>query len=79
MLAFVIGAICVRLKEIYFSFITLAFQMFIHSIILTWVSLTGGDQGLRGGIPRPPFLGIDLNSAMSLYMLLRRRLHALYR
>ncbi|MBC7578525.1 MAG: branched-chain amino acid ABC transporter permease, partial [Tardiphaga sp.] len=38
-LALVIGAICVRLKEIYFSFITLAFQMFVHSIILTWVSL----------------------------------------
>lgn len=68
LLALVIGAICVRLKEIYFSFITLAFQMFIHSIILTWVSLTGGDQGLRGGIPRPPFLGIDLGNGMALYM-----------
>lgn len=67
-LALVIGAICVRLKEIYFSFITLAFQMFIHSIILTWVSLTGGDQGLRGGIPRPPFLGIDLSNSVALYM-----------
>lgn len=67
-LALVIGAICVRLKEIYFSFITLAFQMFLHSIILTWVSLTGGDQGLRGGIPRPPFLGIDLGDAMTLYV-----------
>jgi branched-chain amino acid transport system permease protein len=58
----------VRLKEIYFSFITLAFQMFIHSIILTWVSLTGGDQGLRGGIPRPPFLGIDLGNSIALYI-----------
>ena len=67
-LALVIGAICVRLKEIYFSFITLAFQMFLHSIILTWVNLTGGDQGLRGGIPRPVFLGIDLNNAMTLYI-----------
>ncbi len=67
-LALAIGAICVRLKEIYFSFITLAFQMFIHSIILTWVSLTGGDQGLRGGIPRPPFLGIDLSNSVALYM-----------
>lgn len=67
LLALVIGAICVRLKEIYFSFITLAFQMFIHSIILTWVDLTGGDQGLRGGIPRPPFLGIDLGDAGTLY------------
>jgi branched-chain amino acid transport system permease protein len=67
LLALVIGAICVRLKDIYFSFITLAFQMFIHSIILTWVSMTGGDQGLRGGIPRPPFLGIDLSKGASLY------------
>ena len=67
LLALVIGAICVRLQEIYFAFITLAFQMFIHSIILTWVGLTGGDQGLRGGIPRPPFLGIDLNDARTLY------------
>ena len=30
----VIGAICVRLKEIYFAFVTLAFQMLIHSLIL---------------------------------------------
>ena len=67
LLALVIGAICVRLREIYFSFITLAFQMFIHSIILTWVSLTGGDQGLRGGIPRPAFWGIDLSDGMTLY------------
>ncbi len=67
LLALVIGAICVRLKEIYFSFITLALQMFIHSIILTWVSLTGGDQGLRGGIPRPVFWGIDLNDGLTLY------------
>src|SRR5439155_4551783 len=28
--ATVIGAICVRLKEIYFAFVTLAFQMLIH-------------------------------------------------
>ncbi len=67
LLALVIGAICVRLKDIYFAFITLAFQMFIYSVILTWVGLTGGDQGLRGGIPRPPFLGINLNDARTLY------------
>ena len=64
----VIGAICVRLKEIYFAFVTLAFQMLIHSTILSWVSLTGGDQGLRGGIPRPAFLGIDLSNHLHLYI-----------
>jgi branched-chain amino acid transport system permease protein len=67
-LAFIIGVICVRLTEIYFSFITLAFQMFLHSIILTWVSMTGGDQGLRGGIPRPIFFGVNLNNPMSFYV-----------
>ena len=67
LLGLLIGAICVRLKEIYFSFLTLAFQMLIHSVILTWTSLTGGDQGLMGGIPRPPFLGINLSDHTSLY------------
>ena len=67
LLGLVIGAICVRLKEIYFSFLTLAFQMLIHSVILTWTSLTGGDQGLMGGIPRPPFLGINLADHTTLY------------
>ena len=60
MLALVVGAICVRLNEIYFAFLTLAFQMLIYNVILGWVSFTGGDQGLMGGIPRPTFLGIDL-------------------
>ena len=68
LVAAVIGAICVRLKEIYFAFVTLAFQMLIHSTILSWTSLTGGDQGLRGGIPRPVFFGIDLSNQMHLYV-----------
>lgn len=66
--ALIIGAICVRLKEIYFAFLTLAFQMFLHSLIILWVPLTGGDQGLRGGIPRPPFVGIDLADQRQLYI-----------
>lgn len=60
MLAIVVGAISIRLKDIYFSFITLAFQMLLYSLVIAWVPLTGGDQGLMGGIPRPVFLGIDL-------------------
>ena len=67
LLGLIIGSICVRLKEIYFSFLTLAFQMLIHSVIITWSSLTGGDQGLMGGIPRTPFWGINLGNTTSLY------------
>jgi branched-chain amino acid transport system permease protein len=66
--ATVIGAICIRLKEIYFSFLTLAFQMLLHSTIIAWTSLTGGDQGLTGGVPRPPFLGIRLDEPQHLYL-----------
>ena len=62
-----VGAICVRLKEIYFAFLTLAFQMFVHRIILSWVDMTGGDQGITGGIPRPVFLGINLANFRELY------------
>jgi branched-chain amino acid transport system permease protein len=68
-LGLVVGAICVRLKEIYFAFLTLAFQMLLHSLIILWVPLTGGDQGLRGGIPRPPFLGVNLANQTHLYLL----------
>ena len=67
LLGLVVGAICVRLKEIYFSFITLAFQMLVHSVIISWSSFTGGDQGLMGGIPRPPFLGVNLAEPLPLY------------
>jgi branched-chain amino acid transport system permease protein len=67
-IAIIIGAICVRLKEIYFAFVTLAFQMLIHSLIISWASLTGGDQGLRGGIPRPVFLGVNLADPTHLYL-----------
>ena len=66
-LATFIGAICIRLKDIYISFLTLAFQMLIYSIILALVSITGGDQGLMGGFPKPPFLGIDLGKPFDFY------------
>jgi len=64
----VIGAICIRLKEIYFSFLTLAFQMLLYSLIIAWTPVTGGDQGLTGGLPRPPFLGIRLDDPHHLYL-----------
>ena len=65
----VVGVFCIRLDDIYFSFLTLAFQMLLYSVIIGWVSLTGGDQGLMGGIPRPPFLGINLAEPRQLFVL----------
>ena len=65
----VVGVFCIRLDDIYFSFLTLAFQMLLYSVLIGWVSLTGGDQGLMGGIPRPPFLGINLAEPRQLFVL----------
>ncbi|WP_244552814.1 branched-chain amino acid ABC transporter permease [Bradyrhizobium sp. Ghvi] len=65
--ALCVGAICVRLSTDYFAFITLAFQMLIYSVIISWQSLTGGDQGLRGGLPRREIFGFDLASQLHLY------------
>lgn len=67
-LAAVVGAVCARLNEIYFAFLTLAFQMLLYSLIVSSVTITGGDQGLTGGIPRPVFLGVNLASQRHLYM-----------
>jgi branched-chain amino acid transport system permease protein len=65
--AFCVGAICVRLGTDYFAFITLAMQMLFYSVIISWQTFTGGDQGLRGGIPRREIFGFELASQLHLY------------
>lgn len=66
--AVAVGAICIRLRLIYFAFVTLAMQMLMHSVVISWVGLTGGDQGLLGGIPRRTVLGVDLGIQYNLYV-----------
>ena len=72
--ALIIGYFVTRLTAIYFSFLTLAFGQIIYTIIIKWEGLTGGDQGLVGGIRRPPIdifgCVIDMKSPMSLYYLI---------
>jgi len=64
--ALIIGFLCVRLDEIYFAMLTLAFGMMIHTLIWQWDRLTGGADGLVG-IPRPSFLGWDLSDHQVYY------------
>jgi len=58
----VIGYFCVRLDEIYFAMLTLAFAQMIFAIADKWTSVTGGSDGLVG-IPRPPLrlFGLELS------------------
>jgi branched-chain amino acid transport system permease protein len=51
--ALIIGLFCIRLGSIYFAMLTLAFNQIIYFIVIRWTNLTGGDQGLIGGVPLP--------------------------
>lgn len=74
--ALIIGFFCIRLTQIYFSMLTLAFSQIVWAIVFKWNSLTGGDTGLIG-INFPAY--IDSNTrfyyftlavvAVSLYLL----------
>ncbi|HSV83128.1 MAG TPA: branched-chain amino acid ABC transporter permease [Ramlibacter sp.] len=44
----VIGWFCVRLNQIYFSMLTLAFSMLIWAVAMKWKAVTGGDDGFVG-------------------------------
>jgi len=46
--SFCIGYFCVRLTDIYFAMLTLAFSMLVWSIAFKWRSVTGGDDGFVG-------------------------------
>lgn len=58
-LAVPIGWLCVRHVRIYFAMLTLAFAMLLHSFLLKFYHLTGGDEGMR--VVRPVLLGLDLD------------------
>lgn len=63
LLATVIGAFCVRLDEVYFAMLTLAFGMMVYAIVHQWRSLTNGSDGIAG-FPLGSFgLGLDLQLA----------------
>jgi branched-chain amino acid transport system permease protein len=50
--AVLLGFLCLRRRGIYFALLTLAFAQMLYYTAYTWVSLTGGEPGLRN-IPRP--------------------------
>jgi branched-chain amino acid transport system permease protein len=58
LLAFLIGAISVRLSRDYFAIGTLAFAAVVSAFLINWKSLTHGVLGVSG-IPRPVVLGYD--------------------
>jgi branched-chain amino acid transport system permease protein len=50
--ALVFGFFCVRLSQIYFAMLTLAFSQIVWAVCFKWNDVTGGDQGLSD-VPFP--------------------------
>lgn len=60
LLALIIGFFSVRLDEVYFSMLTLAFGMMVFAIVYQWRSVTNGSDGIAGFRVGSFGLGIDL-------------------
>ncbi|MFP4537795.1 MAG: branched-chain amino acid ABC transporter permease [Dichotomicrobium sp.] len=60
LLALVIGFFCVRLTEVYFTMLTLAFGMMVFSIAQQWRSVTNGSDGITGFPVNELGLGLGL-------------------
>ena len=56
-----LGFPVLRLRGDYLAIVTLAFGEIIRIVLLNWVSLTGGPNGI-GGIPRPSFFGYPFSA-----------------
>ncbi len=59
-LALVIGFFSVRLNEVYFSMLTLAFGMMVFAVVHQWRSVTNGSDGIAGFSVTSLGLGFDL-------------------
>lgn len=63
----VVGYFCVKRGTIYFAMLTLAFSQLVAIIILRMRDLTGGEQGLTGGVPRPSIGPLDISTLLGFY------------
>jgi branched-chain amino acid transport system permease protein len=54
----ILGALLVRRRGIYFAMVTIAFGQVFYYIAFQWLSVTGGDDGLRGFERQPLHFGL---------------------
>ncbi len=60
-LALFIGWICVRLRGLYFGFLTLAMGQLVWAIVYRWYDFTGGDDGIHA-IPVPDMIRSEIGA-----------------
>lgn len=59
-LSMLLGALSLRLSDVYFTMLTLAFAQLGWGIAIKWYNVTGGDDGIQA-IPKPDLLIGDSN------------------
>jgi branched-chain amino acid transport system permease protein len=85
-LAFVVGAISVRVKDIFFAMITLALSQILYTLTMQWVEVTRGPRGL---IMPPVFmlsrevlyyvaLALAVSSIITLYFIRKSRMGTMF-
>ena len=67
-LAWAFGFLILRRRGVYFSLLTLALSAMLYVVAFRWTAVTGGEDGL-GGITRPSYFGISLESSAPFYVL----------
>ncbi len=60
-LSILVGLFAVRLKDLYFTLATLAFQTIVYTILYNWQAVTEGSYGISG-IPKPNFFSITIDT-----------------
>lgn len=60
LVSFIITYFSIRLKDLYFTLVTLAFQIVVFTILYNWEKVTGGSYGISE-IPAANFLGYGLS------------------
>lgn len=66
LLAALLARILLRMRDMYFLMATVAVGEIFRNIAVSWRSVTGGDDGLRG-ISRPSLWGWELTSRITFY------------
>lgn len=47
-IALLLGPLCIRLKGVFFTMLTLAFGQLLWGVVFKWYKFTGGDNGIQG-------------------------------
>lgn len=78
LLSLVLGVLSLRLSDVYFTMLTLAFAQLAWGITLKWYDFTSGDDGIQG-IPKPEFLMEGLNYYIFAFIVVTVCLYLLWR